>query len=154
MEAARTSRNSEVTPKLSGKGWVCLCTAVGRTNRMERPPSAEAPGRGPASVLASPLPVPPKVLFLISSPPFKAHPASEKGKGDVGQRERHSFPYNPLKSNSQAMCISPRHWQTSLLPVSLVSALLPVAPLSVSDYEERACLPAFCTPQPHQEFIP
>lgn len=48
----------------------------------------------------------------------------------------------------------PRHWRSALLPVWLLSALLPVAPLSVSDYGERACQSPFCTPQPHQEFIP
>lgn len=39
-------------------------------------------GSNLASVLVSPLLVPPQVLFLIFSPPFKAHSASEKGSGD------------------------------------------------------------------------
>lgn len=157
--ATRTSRTSQITPKLSGKGWVCAYNhtdrlPTGRTAgsglRAPNPPAGAQPRLCPCVSLAAP----PQVLFLISSPPFEAHPASQKGRGDVGQRTRHSFPYDALKPNSQAMCISPRHWKAPLLPVSLVSALLPVAPLSVSDYGERACLLPFCTPQPHQEFIP
>lgn len=145
VAAARTSRNSEGTPKLSGKaGSACARLPAGRTAgsglRVPKPPAG-------VQLLSLPLPLSdhPQVLFLVPSPPFKAHPASETGKGDVGQRERHPFPYNALKPNSQAMCISSHHWKSSLSPVSLVSALLPVAPLSVSDYGERACQSPFCT---------